>query len=439
MFFKTTIMLILFFYIIFICRKSIRQYGKFINPMIVCLIPFGLACLMTINYDGVTEEELEIGLMLLLMGMMAYTASFSLMAPLRFSLRKRARSDKGTRVKYNKKTVELLINVLCIMELISFLISLYIVLKISGSITAILVKSTWIRWQYLARSTPIVITMISLFLAVNAHVLVCLLPKAIQLQCRHAKLKLAFVVILMLLNSIVTMSKEAFFVDIIILIYAFSQYARDKETEWNMIKKSSIWILLLILILLFVMSIQRNYYAYRYTTVREMLKGTISIYITIPIMDFMLLLRTKEYMMGRLCFRPVFNILASLGIGTRQAVIQEAIENASNVFTSFGNMYRDFGVPGIFLLSIFFGLMLGSLYSVHTENRLSKITINSIIGMNMVFMFYDLQIIQTVYVITILYAIVLERIIEKYLYTTDPSKEETVIDMPRSKTQISKH
>lgn len=437
--FKLTVLLVMFVFTVFVCKASIRLYNRIINPIIVCVIPFGLSCLMTTQYSSVLGDELDKGLLWLLCGIVIYIAAFSLTAPLRIGSGKRSKKE-NTNVVYKKNTVEILINALCIMETLSFLISFVTVYKISGSIKAILVKSTWVRWQYLARSTPKPVAILTVFLSINTIVLACLIPKAIQLRCKYIKLKLIYVVSLMLMDSIVTMSKEAFVVDIIMLIYAFSQYSAGIKTEFKMIKRSAIWIVVLMVILLIAVSVQRNYSVVKeYNSYWDMLKGTVNQYVTLPVIGFVLLLRYKDYSYGALCFRPLLNILSYLGFGQRRPVIQEAVEGVTNVFTSFGNMYIDFGVAGILLLSVFFGAFLGAIYSLDNCNKLSKVAINSIVGMNMLFTFYDLQVIQTTYLFAMLYAVLLEIVIGKYLYTSEPNEEGKIVGISKPKIRISKH
>ena len=91
-------------------------------------------------------------------------------------------------------------------------------------------------------------------------------------------------------------------------------------------------------------------------------------------------------------------------------------------------MYRDFGIRGIIFLSLLFGLLLGVLYDRKTQ-RFDRVVCNSIIGMIMIFTFYDFKLIQTIYPISILYAWILEKIIRKrlYIYNTLDKERANVI------------
>ena len=79
-------------------------------------------------------------------------------------------------------------------------------------------------------------------------------------------------------------------------------------------------------------------------------------------------------------------------------------------------MYRDFSYVGIVGLSILFGFFLGTIYKSNHKNRISRIIADAIVLMNMFFGYYDLQILQTVYLFVIVYAVIFDKIIAAKLY-----------------------
>lgn len=406
---------------IIICYISIQKYKRIINPLLFAIIPLCLACLFAGYNNEIDAEELSTGLRWMLIGTLVFLLSFSVGTPLRVSINRTARKEGD--VHYNKKTVNILVNLLCILLFADFLMTFAKVYSIAGSVKDILISSTWVRNQYLHRSEPKLNIMIGLIMSMNITVISCILPKAIQLKCKHIRVKFIYVVLVMFINSIITMSKDSFIVHLVIIVYSFSQFSFNRKFEYEMIKKNVKWVVLLFAALLIFIGIQRDYLAYRYNSYLGIVVGTFTGYIAIPVISFCLLLKTNQFSYGALCFRPVLNTLSYIGIGERRSAIQMEVEGGANVFSTFGNMYRDFGMPGIIFLSIFFGLILGMLYERENQ-RLHRVVCNSMIGMVMIFHFYDFKLIQTIYLFTILYAWILEKMIRKRLYINCTLGEE---------------
>lgn len=411
---------------IIICLISIQKYKRIINPLLAAIIPLCLACLFTVNNNKLTTEELNTGLKWILIGIILFSLSFSIGLPIGIGVNKTI--QKRDEIYYSKRTVSILINWLCVLLFVDFLMTFSKVYNIAGSVKAILISSTWVRNQYLHRSGSRFHTIIGLLISMNITVISCLFPKAIQLKCKYIKIKFMYAILMMLINSIVTMSKDSFIVHLIIIVYSFSQFSLNRKVEFEIIKKNAKWVILLFTALLIFIGVQRDYLAYRYNSYLEIVIGTFTGYITIPVISFCLLLKTNQFTYGVLCFRPILNILSYLGIGERYSIIQMDVEGGSNVFSTFGNMYRDFGIRGIIFLSLLFGLLLGVLYDRKTQ-RFDRVVCNSIIGMIMIFTFYDFKLIQTIYPISILYAWILEKIIRKrlYIYNTLDKERANVI------------
>lgn len=438
MFFRISIIIIFLVYTLVLCWYSIKRYNKIINSLTVMIIPLAFVFLNVKNLEVLSSNQIDNTLTWIFIGTVIYSVSFGIGASTVFRFGKQNNFETET-VYYNKRTVEVLINIVCVMEVISFLIAFAVVYKIAGSVNAILVNSTRIRYRYLEHSSSGFTRLITLFLSFNIFTLSCLFPKAIQLRCKLIKIKLIFVVALMMMQSIVTMSKDAFIVDLFIIAYAFSQYSLNMRLEWQMIRRNLKWVIVFLVILLVSVGIQRNYLADRYDSYFDMVMGTTKHYIIIPFESFGLLLGTNNFSNGALCFRPIVNVLSYLGIGERMPIIQQTISGGANVYTAFGNMYWDFGYHGIIFLSVGFGFFFGCFYFIETNDRLSRVAVNSIVAMTMFFTFYDLKIIQTVYIFTIFYALIFEKLIEKRLYTTELVMEETTYAVRKHRIKFSRY
>ncbi len=398
---------------IIICYISIQKYKRFLNPLLAVIIPVCFACIFTVSDGTLSTEELNTGLMWIFIGTIVFLMSFSIGTPIKIA--ENMTVQKRHEVYYNKNIVNSLINLLCILLLVDFLMTFAKVYRIAGSVKAILISSTWVRNQYLHRTGSRLPMILGLFISMNIMVISCLFPKAIQLKCKYIRIKFIYAILVMLINSVVTMSKDSFIVHLVIIVYAFSQFSLNQKFEFEIIKKNAKWVILLFSALLILIGIQRDYLAYRYHSYLGIVIGTFTGYIAVPIISFCLLLKTNQFSYGVLCFRPVLNTLSYLGLGERHSIVQMDVEGGSNVFSTFGNMYRDFGMGGIIFLSLFFGLLLGVLYDREAQ-RLHRVFCNSMIGMILLFTFYDFKLIQTVYPFSILYAWILEMAIRKKLY-----------------------
>ncbi len=178
---------------IIICYISIQKYKRIINPLLFAIIPLCLACLFAGYNNELDAKELSTGLRWMLIGTLVFLLSFSVGTPLRVSINRTARKEGD--VHYNKKTVNILVNLLCILLFADFLMTFAKVYSIAGSVKDILISSTWVRNQYLHRSEPKLNIMIGLIMSMNITVISCILPKAIQLKCRHIRVKFIYVVL----------------------------------------------------------------------------------------------------------------------------------------------------------------------------------------------------------------------------------------------------
>lgn len=394
---------------------SIAYYRKVWNPIFVFEIMLFLGIIF--SFRELDFQLIDNGIFWILLGTFIFIGSF-LTCQMLLSRKRKQQIDTF----YNWKTIDSMLTANVFISIASLAISVYTILQITANLNDLFTKGTYIRMLYLERETNPVITAISLFLSFNFYTTFCLFPLALREKRKHSGTKLIIVLVLRLLSSLVTMSKEAFLIDLIVFVSAYSLVLRDEREEKVFFRKYAVPFIILIAALLIVVSIQRNYIGQgRYHSYGEAVIGTIRSYVAAPVMAFCQLLGVSNihFTNGQLCFRPILNILSYLGIGSRVSIIQEAIAGSANVYTVFGNMYRDFSYLGILLLSIVFGAFLGLIYNTNYKYRLSNIVANSIVMMTMFFGYYDLQIIQTVYLFVMLYAVLFDRVFKSRIYITE--------------------
>lgn len=401
---------------IFFVYISIRYYHKICNPILLEIVMVIAAMIAALLSKELSDSDLSYGMIWITIGLAIYNFSFLCAQAITGSRRK----GKKNAYEYNLDTVNKLATLCLLLALLNLVMNSYEVLKlVNNDFKSIFTNSTYVRFLYLSRHTSKIKSIFFAFISFNYYTTLCILPTAVIHKCPHAKSKMVIVILASLISSIITMSKEAFVIVGIIILSAYLLTLSNIRQEVKFIKKNVKWFFLLIALLLIVISFQRGYVGTRYANYVESVIGTIERYLGIPINSFCMLIIRKAPRLsyGAQCFRPLVNILSYLGVVNRISIIQAAVDiRFGNVYTVFGNMFNDFGYGGIIMLSVLIGLFLGGIYKKETNNRYSSIIINSIVNVTMVFLYYDFILSQTVYLVTMIYAIVFERIIWKWLY-----------------------
>lgn len=390
------------------CWLGIKYYKKWLNPLCLFCVPFLIASLSAIFSDKY-ENIIDDAIFWIALGIIGVSLSFLFGQTVKIKKKRKA--------IYNLEMVDKMSKWCVVFAIMDFLLALYVVLNIAGSVSQLFYNGTYVRFQYLQRKTSLLINVLGWFFAINYYTLLPTLVLSLKYKRKNSKIELFIVILLRLLLSIVTMSKESFIVFIVIFVAIMIDTMETKRQEINFYKKYSIWFVGLVFILLFIISIQRSYLDYRYSSYFNAIWGTVEYYFAVPIISFAALLKTNSnFLHGRITFRAFYNILSYLGVGTKSSIIQDLIDGAAgNVYSIFGCMYRDYGLVGIVLLSIIVGGILGLLYN-NNNGVLSALVINSIIIVTMFYGFYDFKLSQTVYLLVIIYAILFDKWNNKKLY-----------------------
>lgn len=407
------VMLMTIMIVLCICSLSIMYYGHIWNPLSLLVIILTIAELMSLFYqnkDAISDSIFWIGI-----GTLFFSISFlgSQTIKEKYNLNRNYLT-----LRYNLRTIDSLTSACVILSILLSVWYTYIVLKVAPNFQAIFIHSTYVRNLYLDRSTSPIELLVGTFLSANFYITFCLFPIGIREKRKHIILKLSIVLVLRLYSSIITMSRLSFFIDIVIFVSAFVIQMNDRKEEIGFYKKYGLWFLILGVVLLLVVSFQRNYIGTRYDSYSSAIIDTLKKYFGIPIYSFGVVLNEQNisFMGGKLTFRPIINILSYFGIGSRVSIIQGTIGDSGNVYTMFGNMFLDYGYTGVILVSILFGLVLGMMYSKFKPFTLSKIVINSFIMMSMFFAFYDFELLQTVYIFIMIYAAIIDKFLSNKLY-----------------------
>ncbi|WP_256444821.1 O-antigen polymerase [Blautia sp. MSJ-9] len=395
---------------------SVAFYHRIWNPILLFVVMLLIGVILSIG--ECSSKNFQAAVFWIVIGEMFFVIAF-ICAQIIF--KRRGTVNLFCPVAFNLKIVNMLVNLNLIVSILALFVGIYSVMQVAPNFISIFTNSTYVRELYLRRSGNTIITIIGIFLSLNFFVTFCFVPIALQYHVKKIVPKLTMILLIRLFNSIVTMSKEAFIIDAIYFVSVYILLLKDKKEEYKFYRKYGTVFGILVIVLLIVISFQRNYIGQRkYSGYGNAVLGTLREYISIPIEAFgaLLNLNSIEYTKGNLCFRPIINILSYIGIGEHVSIIQDVVTDvtSSNVYTLFGNMYRDFSYVGIVGLSILFGFFLGTIYKSNHKNRISRIIADSIVIMVMFFGYYDLIIIQTVYLLVIVYAVIFDKIIAAKLY-----------------------
>lgn len=326
-----------------------------------------------------------------------------------------------SQIEYNLNFVNKIIKFTCVCALIQLVISLYVVLPIAGSIQNIFLNSTWVRYQYLNRESNVIVSLISNLSNIVTLVFACLLPVATKYKIKKVRVKLLLLIALKTLTSLITMSKEAAILYLVLILASYADDAITLKREIKFLRKNLKWLLAVVGIVFIAVAVQRSYVGTKYNSMIEAVMGTALSYFYLPIVSFgeMLVYGVINYTKGAYSFRPIFNILSVLGIASRVDIKQEILSNTSaNVYTMFGTMYRDFGFIGIPVVSFIYGIICGLLYKKKHNGRLFYRVSNSMVTMVLAFGFYDFKFIQTIYIVVIIAAFIFDKVLSDKLYVT---------------------
>ena len=405
----------LIFYLLIImplCFGSIRFFKRIYNPIFNLTFFSTISVLLSYTYSEM-DNYISTGIIWYGVGLLLFSLGFYLA---NFSKTNNPQHNTYPNLVFINK----LTNICCVCEVLSLLLSVYVVYQLCGNLLLVFIDSNAVRALYLERSVPFYLQLLGWLLSCNIYMSIAVFPIAIKNHLKNSKLKFLIVVFLELLGSMFTKSKLAFITAVVVILSLFSVTAENKEIEKRMLLKYGKWLFLLIIVLLLIVVFQRGYVeSGRSDSYSDAIISAIGSYMIIPFESFSYLVDIgyNKQTMGGLCFRPFINILATFGVGEKTSSVQDVIDGTSgNVYSMFGDFFLDFSYIGIITLSLLFGFLLGKLYKRKVSNNIGNIAINSLINMFMVLAFYDFQFIQTIFLISIIYICVFSKVFKTKIY-----------------------
>ncbi len=419
---------------------SFPIYKKIWNPVIIFGALMFCGCFMALVSAENGTAIIENGIAWLFVGSFLFLATFVSMQYLKVMASKKTVVLYGEKINvdklfykseynnvevktYNKKNLHLFMKACFVFAIVSVLLAFREVMKCAESWTEIFTNTYSLRVRYLQRTSSTIFSLFSVFVSINFYVLFALFPIYFKNGVKNVKTFFVLIVAIRLAQSFITMSKELFILDCVFFISVYVHSLFSLKAEYNFFIKYGLIVVVVLGVFIGIIANQRGYVKNgMYDNSFYAIIGTIKEYVGVSIESFSLLIKTYGAQMGgAMCFRAFYSVGEYLGLTESVPIFQEKVGDA-NVFSIFGNMYNDLGFGGIISLSLLFGALFGSLYTIGNTNKLSKVVCNSIILVTMFFAYYDLKLIQTIYIFIIIYAFVFEYVFFEKLYIAKREK-----------------
>ena len=214
---KMTIILItLIIFTLMFSIFSILYYHRLWNPILLCTTMLLLGIILA--FDNCSPKDMEVAMFWILIGETFLLSSFFIM---QIFFNKRTTKEEVSNITYNLSILKKLISVNIVVSILGLLVNTYSVMQIAPSFRDIFVNSTYVRCLYLQRSSGAFITILGLLLTLNFFVTFIYFPIALQNGIKRTVPKLIFVLAIRLSSSLITMSKQAFLIDIIYFVSAY--------------------------------------------------------------------------------------------------------------------------------------------------------------------------------------------------------------------------
>lgn len=393
---------------------SIAYYKKIFNAVGFYISMFIIAVLCAKINNKISLNAMNEGFFWITIGLMIFMFSFW-----SAQMFKKNAKTKKLRVVYNMKTVNFLLNLCMVCAVLNVIFLTMEILTIANNISDVFYNSTWIRIQYLNRTANPLLSILENVSNMTCLIFVCLFPIATKNELKFTRIRLVIIFIMKAIASLVTMSKDPLVFFIVLVVAVYIDYSPNYMKEIAFLRKNIKWIFILLAGLFVLIALQRSYIGTRYDNYFDTIIGSFMSYFSIPIESFSHLIsfELQEYTQGELSFRPIVNVLSIFDVVQRVDIKQEFVGNSTgNVYTMFGTMYRDFGFDGIVFISAIYGLLCGIIYRRKHEGDLSHLFTNAMVVSVLAFGFYDFKFIQTLYVSSIIYVVILEKFLKEKLY-----------------------
>lgn len=398
-------------------RLNVFGY-KVINPVSVLTIIWFVTLLIHRLYFGVAQYT-SITYFCIMIGIICFACGFWITEKFHFSFFKQRKIEKYNMVFFKK-----LVIILTVLELLRVFYVLILVLELAGSLDVFIYNSTYVRRLYLSRSDSLLSNIFEFFLNANAMIGYVIIPIYAINKSKKKWGIVVFWVMLELLFALITMSKMSFILFLIILISSYLGNLGDIRTQKKKIKKIIPILVLGVALFLILIGLQRNYGQFGDSIVMVVLKKAV-FYLTssVEALGKYMSLYESDVEGGRNIFIIISRILERLHIISSSGVLSHAefIDikyESTNVYSWFRTFYLDFSYAGYIIGPIIIGTIMGCIYNPN-RNRISNQICNAWIIGTVAMSFYTYLWGQTIYVFVLVYAVVLEFVLGKWLYCSE--------------------
>lgn len=414
------IFIIVSIFIQIICKSHLKNGYKFLNPVTVLLLVWNYALIFH-RYSFEPNENTAKVYALILLGIISCSVTF--IASSKVTIRVKSNSElKNTLYVYDEKKLYRILLYFTLILFFNLLLSLYTIRTITqGNISLILTNSTYVRNLYLERNTGIVMSIIGIILSIHSMIGYVVLGIYCAKRLRKYKFFLLLWTIIAFAIAIITMSKMTFFIYILIVSTTFVNSSGTIKLQKKTMKRIVPIAGGVLVVLLVVMGIQRNYQ----TNGESMLEFTLKragFYFSSPIEALTIALQNSksEYGLFKNTFFIFEKIFVRFGLINNVTITNhmDAVMTSrgyTNVYTWFYTYYQDLSLFGFVFYPAFFGLIAGLLYK-SSEGSFSSIAANSFVCALFGMSFYSYLWGQGAYFYALIFAFIIDRVLFKNIY-----------------------
>lgn len=298
--------------------------------------------------------------------------------------------------------------------LVSMIMNTVQIMQISHwSISMFISRNTYIREIYLNTHTSFLVSLFGIFISLPVYVGICTYAITISRKIKY-KFHYLFMLVwffMMIYAGIITMSRTITIIYISLFCLSYVSSTNSLSFEKRTIKKMIPIASIVVISLLVLIGFQRNYYSSS-DGITSSVIDNVNEYLVVPTEAFRELMAnydSSKYGFGKYSITIFYRVGVRIGLidGTvtnqDQPIYLSRMGNNTNVYTWFGPMYKDLGIAGVILMSTFFGIVFGLMYSPNI-NSITKVYINSMIVTLVFFSFFAMKTTETIYNIYFVYA-----------------------------------
>lgn len=418
------IMIIISVMLHYISKGYLKDGYKLLNPINILLIIWNVALVFHLYLFGSSNESFTV---YIIVGISLIGCCIAFLAGTNVNvvINHKYNYNRGDYFTYDQRLLRKNLRFFTLCQMVNVFMSLLTMYRLTGGRLMLLVSNaTYIRNMYLARNEGLAVNIVNVIISI--HCLLGYVALGIYCAKKFNKWKLYLFVwtSLVLGGALITMSKMTFFIYIIIVVTAFVNASGSIKVQSKVIKKVLPPVVGILLLLLVLIGMQRNYQ----TGGETMLKFTLDravFYFTSPIEALSLAIKQypSEWGIVKNTFTLVYKFFARVGVLQNVSITNhlftiETSYGSTNVYSWLWEFYQDLSYIGMIIYPMIFSLFAGLVYS-KGETRFGRASANAFVAALFAMSFYGLLWTQGTYFYALIYAYIYDSLFLKRLYINE--------------------